>query len=159
LLFAIRFSLVVNSECRTANSEQQTMTDLFNYPPKILLAFGEAIDGNRVIHDWLVKNGYPELGALAYAIRGSDEAFTWLLQNGFPHMAALDSAIDEKPQAYKWLKENNFPNHIVFADACQNKREAVDWFMKNRLQLLFRITQRIRILRDNVTFDYHKLHF
>jgi len=58
------------------------------YPPKILIAFGEAINGNDKIFNWLLKNGYPELAALSKAIRGSDEAFRWLMQNGFPHFAA-----------------------------------------------------------------------
>ena len=50
-----------------------------NYPAKILVAFGEAVSGNKEIHDWLATNNYPELAALSAAIRGSDEAVQWLL--------------------------------------------------------------------------------
>ena len=57
---------------------------LTEYPIKILVAFGEAIDGNDKIFMWLLKNGYTELAALSKAIRGSDEAFGWLMKNGYP---------------------------------------------------------------------------
>ena len=52
-----------------------------NYPAKILVAFGEAVGGNKEIHNWLLKNNYPELAVLSEAIRGSDEAVQWLLKN------------------------------------------------------------------------------
>ncbi len=37
---------------------------MLDYPPKILIAFGETISGNTEIFNWLLKNGYPELAAL-----------------------------------------------------------------------------------------------
>ena len=40
-----------------------------NYPPKILVAWGEAISGNSKILDWLMKNGYPELGIFCHALK------------------------------------------------------------------------------------------
>jgi hypothetical protein len=155
-LFFLFNNKPANSEQRTANSDMQ---DLLKYPPKILVAFGEAVMDNKEIQNWLLKNGYPELAALAFSIRGSDEAFTWLMKNGHLSLAALDSAIDEDPKAYQWLLDNNVPNHIVFADACQGKKEAIEWLLRKRLLPVFRITQVIRKLRDSHTFDYHKLHF
>ena len=38
------------------------------YSEKILLAWGEAIGGNLEIRDWLMKNGYPELGLFCFAL-------------------------------------------------------------------------------------------
>ena len=73
---------------------------LQEYPIKILLAFGEAIDGNDKIFMWLLKNGYAELAALSKAIRGSDEAFHWLMKNGYPQYAALDMAIVNDKKAF-----------------------------------------------------------
>ena len=32
------------------------------YPVKVLVAWGEAISGNAEFRDWLLGNGYPELG-------------------------------------------------------------------------------------------------
>ena len=49
---------------------------MFDYPPKIILAFGETISGNEEILNWLLRNGYSELAALSYSIRGSQEAFS-----------------------------------------------------------------------------------
>ena len=46
----------------------------FEYPPKILVAWGEAISGNGEIRDWLIKNGYPELGLFTFALRNKDDA-------------------------------------------------------------------------------------
>jgi hypothetical protein len=102
------------------------MQDLLKYPAKILVAFGEAIGDNKEIQDWLLKNGYPELAALAFSIRGSNEAFTWLMKNDHLSLAALDSAIDEDPKAYQWLIDNHLPTHVVFADACQGKRRRLN---------------------------------
>ena len=75
---------------------------MINYPPKILLAFGEtfSVEGEE-FHTWLMENGYPELAALSSGIRGSDEAIDWLLKNKYPQFAVLDGAIDKKPQAYR----------------------------------------------------------
>ena len=61
---------------------------LNRYPAKILVAFGEAIDGNEKIFKWLLENGYQELAALSKAIRGSEEAFEWLMKNKYAHLAA-----------------------------------------------------------------------
>jgi hypothetical protein len=132
---------------------------MLDYPPKIILAFGETISGNQEITNWFLKNGYPELAALSYSIRGSEEAFAWLMNNGFPQYAALDSAIDEDQKAYQWLKDHNFLFLIVFADACHGKKEAVEWMIKKELHGFLRVTQKIRYLRDNQIFDYHKMHF
>jgi hypothetical protein len=32
------------------------------YPAKVLVAWAEAIGGNAAIRDWLLRNGYKELG-------------------------------------------------------------------------------------------------
>ena len=40
-----------------------------------------AINGNQEIVDWLVRNNYPEVAALAHAIRGSEEATEWLFRH------------------------------------------------------------------------------
>ena len=138
------------------------MNDQMNplyYPAKIWLAFGEAVTGNEAISDWLLRNGYPEVAALAHSIQGSEEALAWLLKNKFFHLAALDGAIDEDPKAYKWLKESNHLFLIVFADACHANPAAIDWFHKHHLEAILMIARKIKDLRDSQTFDYHKKHF
>jgi hypothetical protein len=150
-VFLIFFSMVTG--------EWFKMNDLLIYPPKIIAAWGETFFGNQEIMNWLLKNGFPELAALSYAIQGSEDAFDWLMNNGFPHLAALDSAIDNDPKAYLWLKAQRLYFSAVFADACRGNGEAIEWFIRHDLRSVLRITQRIRELRDSHTFDYHKLHF
>jgi hypothetical protein len=132
----------------------------FYYPAKIWLAFGETFtDKGQPFVEWLMKNGYPELGALSHSIRGSDEALSWLLKNKFFHLAALDSAIDEDQKAYKWLHDNKHLFLILFADACHGSKNAIDWLKRNDLKAFLIITGKIKEWRDSQTFDYHKLHF
>ena len=150
---------IPNTHTSSIQHPVSSMPDLLKYPPKILVAFGETIGGGKEIQEWLLKNGYPELGAFSYAVQGSDEAAEWLLKNGFPELAALDGAIDEDQKAYDWLKRHHLEFHIVFADAVHGKGEAIEWFIRNNLRVLLAITQKIRQLRDSHTFDYHKLHF
>ncbi len=132
---------------------------MLEYDIKILLAFGEAINGNEKIFSWLLNNGYPELSALSWSIRGSDEAFQWLMKNKFPQLAALDSAIDNSEKAYQWLKENEYFFLIIFADACHGKPEAIKWLRENNLEVFIRLGKIVKDLRDSQTFDYHKIHF
>lgn len=132
----------------------------FYYPAKIWLAFGETFtEKGQPFVDWLMKNGYPELGALSHAIRGSEEALGWLMKNRFFHLAALDGAIDQDQKAYKWLHDHGHLFLIVFADACHGSKNAVDWFKKNELVAFLTIAGKIKEWRDGQTFDYHKLHF
>ena len=44
------------------------------YPAKVLLAWGEAISGHVGLRDWLIRNGYPELGIFTFALRNKDDA-------------------------------------------------------------------------------------
>ena len=74
---------------------------MLNYPPKILIAFGQTFsDNGEEFQTWLLENGYPELAALSSGIRGSTEAINWLLKNKYHHFAAFDDAIDKKKSCY-----------------------------------------------------------
>ena len=65
------------------------------YSEKILLAWGEAIGGNLEIRDWLMKNGYPELGLFCFALYFDKKSSAWLLKNA-PHLLALIKAVEGK---------------------------------------------------------------
>lgn len=133
---------------------------MLQYPPKILLAFGETFtETDGAFLKWLLNNGYPELAALSSAIRGSYEAQGWLLKNKFPHLAVLDEAIDNKKDAYAWLKRYHYDFLIVFVDAVHEKKEALKWLANKDLKLFIRLAAKIREFRDNQTFDYHKMPF
>ena len=72
------------------------------YPAKVLLAWGEAISGNRQLLDWLMKNGYQELGMTCHAIHLVDSARAWLMSNGQPHLMAL---VNGAEYGYKHLAD------------------------------------------------------
>jgi hypothetical protein len=63
------------------------------YPAKVLLAWGEAISGHAELREWLIKNGYPELGIFTYALRNKADARKWLMDNGHPHLMAVRGAL------------------------------------------------------------------
>ena len=42
------------------------------YPIKVLVAWGEAISGNGEFRDWLLGNGYPELGLFVHALHNQE---------------------------------------------------------------------------------------
>ena len=70
------------------------------YPVKILMAFGCTFEpGSDEIFEWLMKNGYPELGAFSRAIQGEAKAKEWLMKNGFLQLVAIDSVIDKDENA------------------------------------------------------------
>lgn len=133
---------------------------MLNYPPKILMAFGETFSEEKgEFLNWLLENGYPELSALSNSIRGSEEATDWLMKNKFPQLAALDNAIGGSEQAYKWLVDNEHDLLAVFVDAINNKMEALAWLKKSKLEIFIHLSRKIRNFSENQTFDYHKLHF
>ena len=138
------------------NTKQDKMLD---YHPKIILAFGETISGNEEIFEWLMNNGYTELGALSKAIRGSEEAFKWLMDNGYPHFAAFDSAIDGDKKAYDWLIANEYTFLALFSQACNKRADAINWLNENQLSIFVRVAEKIHGFRDSQQFDYHKIHF
>lgn len=138
------------------------MKDLSQYEPKILLAFGEAVDRNYKIHQWLLHNGYPELAALASSLQADVDAFTWLLKNGYPHFAAFSNAIDEDVPAYQWLIKHDFKLMAVLVDAAYLKPEGLAYLRKNKLDLFVRLAVQIRKLKTAQHLDYdfyYKMHF
>lgn len=135
------------------------MTELFEYPVKILLAFEFAIAGKTEFFNWLLNNGYPELAALSNAIRGNTKAIDWLINNRYQHFAAFDAASVDDDRALKWLEDNN---HVFLANlalASRGNQEAIDQFKAAELDIFLRIAFRIKKFTDGQVFDYHKPPF
>ena len=78
------------------------------YPAKVLVAWGEAISGNRELREWLIKNGYPELGIFVFALHLKPDARDWLMEHGHPHLMALVRGIEGEEKALDWLDANGF---------------------------------------------------
>lgn len=136
---------------------------LWEYDVKLLLAFGEAIDGNKKIFSWLLSNGYPELAALASAIRADEGALKWLMEHGYPHFAILSDAIDDEEEAIAWLKRYEMKFYLIFADACSVSGEAaMKWLEQNNYKTFMILAMKIKDVLKQQAFDhydYHKMKF
>ena len=129
------------------------------YPTKILVAWGEAISGNREIRDWLIKNGYPELGLFTHALRNIDDARDWLVKNGHPHLMALINGIEGNKQALKWLDKHDLPilKHMALTGDCDE--EAFQWLLKNghrEFAMLAKRMESVKVEIDNDNSNVHK---
>ena len=129
------------------------------YPLKIIVAWGEAISGNREIRDWLIKNGYRELGLFTYALRNKDDARDWLMKNGYPHLMALINGIEGNQGALKWLEKNNFNILRHMALAGDSHEESFNWLLRNghrEFAMLAKKMEQVKIDIDNDNSDVHK---
>jgi hypothetical protein len=136
--------------------------ELYEYPPKILIATGEAIARNVKIHQWLLKNGYPELAAFAATLQADKEAFTWLMTHGFNHLAAFCNAVDGDEKAKQWLIDHHFDFLLVLLGAVEENPKAIAWLKQNNLKIFIVIVQKIIKLKEEQHRDYndyHKVHF
>lgn len=131
------------------------------YPAKILLAWAEAIKGNNEIRDWLIKNGYPELGLFVFALHNQDEARIWLMKNKFPHLMALINGAEGNEDAVQWLEKAGFTVLAKVALAGDNDLEAFEW-IKHRDPLFAKIALEIRNVKNEIednNVDPHKFSF
>ena len=129
----------------------------FDYPVKILVAWGEAISGNGKIRDWLMKNGYPELGLFTFALRNKDEAKIWLLENNFPHLLALINGIEGNPQALQWMDENGFKKLKLMAMTADHSEEAGK-ILANSDKLLLMLALKMGSVKDAIEIDNNDVH-
>ncbi len=130
----------------------------FEYPAKIILAWGEAISGNKAIREWLMQNGYPELGLFVFALQNQDESRTWLMENGFPHLMALINGAEGNPNAILWLRKHQFDVLEKMAAASDNKEEALLWLVKNGFSDMAIISQRIRQVKNDIESENNDMH-
>lgn len=120
------------------------------YPAKVLLAWGEAIRGNPGLRDWLMKNGYPELGIFIFALHLKKEAREWLLKNGHPHLMALISAVEGDEGAMKWLEHHHMPVLMRMARAGDGDMDSLEWLKAHGHKELAVIAYRIKEVKDGI---------
>jgi len=132
----------------------------FGYPAKIILAWGEAISGNKEIKQWLMENDYPELGLFVHAVHNQPEPRKWLLENGYPHLMALINGAEGNPNAILWLRKHGMDILEKMALAADNRDDALMWLINNGYQDMAVIAQRIRKLKNEIeegNNDVHKI--
>ncbi|MFN2422860.1 MAG: hypothetical protein ABR572_03710 [Cryomorphaceae bacterium] len=128
------------------------------YPSKVLVAWGEAISGNKKIRDWLTENGFKELGIFTYAVRNKDDARKWLLENGFPHLAATVEGAEGRETAIKWLENYNFDVLAKTAMAGDGDEASFNWLVRNGHKEMAIVSQKIKEVKDEIERDNNDIH-
>ncbi|MBS1582489.1 MAG: hypothetical protein JST66_09850 [Bacteroidetes bacterium] len=128
------------------------------YPAKVLLAWGEAITGNTALRDWLIKNGYPELGLFTFALRLKPDARKWLMDNGHPHLMALIAGIEGDRKALDWLERNNMPVLKEMALIGDGDREAFDRLMAQGHRELAVVASKMYQVKRAIDEDHNDPH-
>jgi len=127
------------------------------YPTKILVAWGESISGNKEIRDWLMKNGYPELGMFCFALRNEDSAQKWLLSRGYPHLLALIKAIEGEKDALIWLRESGEELLLIMASAA-NGDENAKRLLLQKDRVFAALAMKIERVKDDIEWDNNSIY-
>ena len=143
----------------SSNSIKKTVKNI-TYSPKILIAWKEAIKGNKKINNWLTVNGYKELGVFCHALRNDYKAKDWLLENGYPHLLALINGAEGDQKALHWLVKLKFDLLFHMAKAADSYIDSKN-FLKIKDPLLLAIAIEMEIIKDEIDDNYkdpHKLN-
>ena len=128
------------------------------YPSTVIIAGGEAISGNLAIREWLMANGFPELGIFVHAHNNQDDARTWLMENNFPHLMALINGAEGNPNALLWLKKNKYDVLEKMARAADNHEDSLMWLLQQDLRDMAGIAQRICIVKNEIERRNNDVH-
>lgn len=127
------------------------------YPAKIILAWGEAIAGNREIRDWLGKNGYPELYTFVFALNLKETAREWLMKNKYPHLLALIQGVERNKSALDWLLKNKFESLYHIAKAGDGYEDSLGWLQVNQRDFAH-LALKIKERKDQIQLDHDDVH-
>jgi hypothetical protein len=128
------------------------------YPAKVLLAWGEAIDGHVPLRDWLIKNGYPELGIFAFALRNKDDARIWLMKNGHAHLLAVITGVEGDARALEWLRRNNMNVLRQVALSGDGNEVAFQWLVDHGHRELAVVSKKIFVVKQQIEEDNRDPH-
>ncbi len=137
---------------------QKAIVKPFSYPPKIILAWAKAIEGNTEILNFLNDNGYKELVMATHAIRLKDEARDWLMKNGYPHVFAMINAAEGNAEALKWLQLNKMDVFYNMALAIDHENEGFEWLKRHATQDIFLLTKSIQKVKDEIEERHNDVH-
>lgn len=138
--------------------QKQAAIKPLQYPAKIMLAWAEAIEGNKEIRDWLIQNGYKELGLFCFALRNKDDAREWLMENGYAHLMAMVNAIEGNEVALEWLKQYKFTILQHMALAGDGDEKAFKWLVKHGHKDFAMIAKKIQMVKDQIQRDNDDVH-
>jgi len=129
-----------------------------SYPPKIILAWTKAMQGNTEISKWLNDNGYKELVFASAAIHLKEDARQWLMKNGYAHLMAMINASEGDENAQKWLLKFKFEllYHIAMISEYQN--DSMIWLKRNGTPDLFLFAIALRDVKDKIEDNHNDIH-
>lgn len=127
------------------------------YPAKVLVAWGEAIAGNAAIRDWLIRNGYPELGLFVFALHLKADARKWLMDNGFAHLMAVVRGIEGDEKALEWLDAHKMPALRKMAE-CGGEEDAFQWLLRHGHRELALLGMRMWAVKMKIEEDHQDPH-
>lgn len=127
------------------------------YPTKVLVAWGEAISGNAAIRDWLIRNGYPELGIFVFALHLKADARKWLMANGHPELMAVIRGIEGDDKALDWLDAHGMPALRKVAE-CGNDDEAFQWLLREGRRELAMLGLKMWSVKMQIEEDHQDPH-
>jgi hypothetical protein len=142
------------------NKPLNTILKPISYPPKILIAWKEAISGNKKIREWLTNNGYQELGLFCFALNNDKKAKNWLFENGYAHLLALINGSEGDELALQWLLKGDFVILYHMAKAADSYDESMNWLLKKD-KLYAAISLQMEIVKDRIddkNNDPHKIN-
>jgi hypothetical protein len=128
------------------------------YPAKVLVAWAEAIGGNKALRDWLLQHGYTELGIFVYALHLKDDARKWLLEHGFPHLMATIQGAEGNETAVKWLEKHTFDVLALVARAGDGDNQSVQKLVRDGHREMAMVALRIRTVKDQIEADHNDIH-
>ena len=129
-----------------------------NYDTKILVAWGESISGNKKITEWLMKNGYSELGLFHFALRNEDRSRKWLLDNKSSHLLALINGIEGNRDALKWLKDHQFELLFKMALVGDGHEDVYEDLNKTGFKLFAMLAKKMNQVKQEIEEQNNDIH-
>ena len=128
------------------------------YPIKVLVAWGEAISGNRELRDWLLGNGFPELGLFVHAMHNQQSAREWLQQEGFPELMALCCGTEGDARAVQWLPNHGHITLANMARAADNDDDAMRILMEEPDRIWATLALKMRSIKNGIEERHNDWH-
>ena len=128
------------------------------YPVKVLVAWGEAISGNRELRDWLLGNGFPELGLFVHAMHNQQSAREWLQQEGYPELLALCCGTEGDARAVQWLLNHGYLTLANMARAADNDDDAMRTLMEEPDRVWATLALKMRSIKNGIEDRHNDWH-
>lgn len=129
-----------------------------DYPPKIILAWCKALEGNKDIQLFLLNNGYPEIYHATAAILLNEKAREWLMKNGYPHLMAMINAAEGNESALHWLEVHDFEILYHIANAVEDEMDSFAWLKNNTTEDIFLLAVTIKKVKDEIESNHNDTH-